>query len=113
MKDLFYIYRSLLAARFAMYNNQFPPMEFSKLMYLLSDKSLVDETNRLLNLKKNVGEKYIEKINQELTDYLKNSYKEFYNSIKIKRKGTFDIETLNETFYKIITDADDRFFEEK
>ena len=113
LKDLFYIYRSLLAARFAINYNQFPPMKFSKLMNLVSDKSLVDETNRLLNLKKNVGEKYVEKINQELIDYLKDSYKELSNSIKIKRKGTLDTETLNETFYKIITDADNRFFKEK
>jgi len=113
LKDFFYIYRSLLAARFAMKNNQFPSMEFSKLMNLVDDKSLIEETNRLLAVKKDASEKYTEKINSELIYYLKVSYKELSDSEKVKRKGTFDIESLNETFYKIITDADNRFFEEE
>lgn len=113
LKDFFYIYRSLLGARFAMEKNQFPPMEFSILMNLIDDKSLVEETNLLLSVKKNASEKYTDKINSELIDYLKVSYKELSDSKKVKRKGSFDIETLNETFYKIITDADDRFFKEK
>ncbi|RRA97110.1 nucleotidyltransferase domain-containing protein [Paenimyroides viscosum] len=113
LKDFFYIYRSLLATRFAMENNQFPPMEFSKLMNLVDNKSLIEETNRLLAVKKYASEKDIDKINSELIDYLKVSYKGLSDSKKVKRKGTFDIETLNETFYKIITDADDRFFKEK
>ncbi len=113
LKDFFYIYRSLLAARFAIESNQFPPMEFSKLMSLIDDESLIEETNRLLAVKVNASEKDIDKINLKLIDYLKVSYKELSDSKKIKRKGTFDIEHLNETFYKIITDADDRFFKEK
>lgn len=66
LKDFFYIYRSLLATRFAMENNQYPPMEFSKLMNLVDNESLVEETNRLLAVKKNAIEKDIDKINSEL-----------------------------------------------
>lgn len=113
LKDFFYIYRSLLAARFAIEKNQFPPMEFLKLMNLIDDKSLIEDTNRLMAVKKNASEKYIDNINSKLMDYLRVSYKELSDSKKIKRKGTFDIEHLNETFYKIITDADYRFFKEK
>src|SRR5690606_28901325 len=113
LKDFFYIYRSLLAARFAIEKNQFPPMEFSKLMKIIDNKSLIEETNRLLALKKDASEKDIDKINSDLINYLKVSCKELSDCKKVKRKGTFDIETLNETFYKIVTDADDRFFKEK
>ncbi|WCM42803.1 nucleotidyltransferase domain-containing protein [Flavobacterium sp. CBA20B-1] len=113
LKDFFYIYRSLLAARFALKNNQFPPMEFSKLMIQIDMQSLLNETKQLVCLKKSMSEKYIDTINLELIDYLENTHNELSESKKIKRKGTLDLEILNETFYKIVTDADNRYFKEK
>lgn len=106
LKTLFYILRSLLAAKYSFVYTKFPPMEFSKLDHLIEKGNVLFEIKRLLELKTNSSEKDISSISFDLKNFIKDTF-HFLNSVdKIKSKGTFEVNVLNQTFLKILDYAD-------
>ena len=106
LKTLFYILRSLLAAKYSFVYTKFPSMEFSKLVHLIDKENVLFEIKRLLELKTNSSEKDISSISLDLKNFIKDTF-HFLNSVdKIKSKGTFEVKVLNQTFLKILDYAD-------
>ena len=106
LKTLFYIFRSLLAAKFVHETNAYPPMEFSELLKQINDVSILNETKRLLELKSKSSDKQTVVINDRLKKYLIDLNLCLSNSEKIKRKGTFNSTVLNKIYRKIINAHD-------
>lgn len=113
LKDLFYVLRSLLAAKYCLVKNECPPMEFSKLIFLVDNETILNEINTLQQLKSKTDERFLSTISNELKVYIADLYKEISVSIKIKSKGNFDNDLLNTTYLKLLQHANDRFFKEK
>jgi len=87
LKTLFYILRSLLAAKYCYVKNEFPPMELDKLLFLIENDKVLQEITFLRIEKLNVTESFTTSISSELFSYLKKMDEELSHAKKTKTKG--------------------------
>lgn len=110
LKTLFYILRSLLAAKYCLQQNHYPPMEFEKLSFLVEHEIVKKEIENLIVVKSKGIESDLTQLSMQLFLYLHELYQEISTAPKTKRKGTFDEELLEITYLKLVKNANDRFF---
>ncbi|WP_177766370.1 DNA polymerase beta superfamily protein [Flavobacterium sp. I3-2] len=113
LKNLFYILRSLLSAKYCSVKNVYPPMEFKDLIFLIDDEKISMEIEKLRLIKAEVTESYITSISNELFLYITSLFEDLSKIDKTKTKGLFDVALLNTTYLKLLQDANDRFFKGK
>lgn len=113
LKNLFYVVRSLLAAKYSLVKEKYPPMQFDALVFLIEDEAILNELMMLRDKKKEVTESYTIKISSKLKNYIYNLYVELSSASKVKSKGAFDENLINQTYLNLITYADNRFFKTK
>lgn len=112
IKKLLYIVRSLLAAKHCLVFNEFPPMEFEKLKGLIEKGMIRNEIDNILEIKANSLEKDVCIISSDLRLFIKDTF-QFLNAVeKVKSKGNFEVNILNEMFLNTIDYVDNRKFEE-
>ena len=101
LKKYFYVLRPLLACKWIELKNEWPPVEFVRLLDLIDDKQFLNEVLRLFEKKLNSNEldkgKKIEIINKHIEEML-----EYYNSYAntLKEERRINIEKLDNIFRK-------------
>lgn len=110
LKSLFYIIRSLLAAKYSLVKNEFPPMKFNKLIFLIDDENILKEIMYLRDRKTQLTESNVFEVSPQLVSFLKILYINLSIAEKIKFKGSFDENLINETYLKLLIYANNRLF---
>lgn len=104
IKKYFYVLRPILACMWMERFNESPPMEFEKLLILIStEKELLEEIQSLLGRKKSGVELGLEKRIDTINMFVENKFKYFDTfSTKYKRTMIPDKEKLNLLLKKIL-----------
>ncbi len=82
IKKYFYVLRPLLAAKWIAEKNEIPPMQFQKLLPIISKhKNIVGEIEKLMVQKENAKEAEIVKMNPILQSFIEQEYESIRSSI--------------------------------
>lgn len=102
-KKYFYVLRSLLACMWIKDKNESPPMEFEKLLTLITDDILLERINSLLTRKKSGIEMGNEKAISEIGEFIKNKIEYFENhTIEYDSKNKPSATYLNNLLWDIL-----------
>ncbi|MDM1044126.1 nucleotidyltransferase domain-containing protein [Myroides sp. 1354] len=99
-KTLFYILRALLSAKWNAQHGSIAPMEFKPLLELVEDPVLKKDILQLMEEKAKATEQDFYTWKVTLKKYVSDLYVDLARVQVQKKKGTFEVERLNEFFRK-------------
>jgi predicted nucleotidyltransferase len=106
-KKYFYVIRPVLACMWIEKYREFPPMEFGKLLTLISSAELLDKIRELLVQKKSGTELRVEPKIAIINDFIEEKLKYFENAVSaFDSKKKPEQEILEEGFIKILEHAE-------
>ena len=103
VKKYFYLLRPILSAKYVLDYKDVPPIEFDKLRQIITPKNINEIIDNLLKIKKNSEETQLIQKNQELDQYIENTFINVKNEIELlpkEKEKSWDL--LNEEFKKVI-----------
>ena len=103
VKKYFYLLRPILSAKYVLDFKDVPPIEFDKLRQIITPKNINEIIDNLLKIKKNSEETQLIQKNQELDQYIENTFINVKNEIELlpkEKEKSWDL--LNEEFKKVI-----------
>lgn len=102
-KKYFYTLRPLLCCKWILKKNEFPPMEFQKLLVLIEDKSILAIIDELLRRKMAGGEMDAEPRIELLDQYISELFMSIKNIREMRRIPPPETAKLDEIFRNVIT----------
>ena len=103
VKKYFYLFRSILSAKYVLDSKNVPPIEFDKLRKILVPENINRIIDRMLAIKMNSKETQVIQRNKELDEYIKRLFIEVKNNINVlPKENEKSWELLDDEFKKII-----------
>lgn len=104
LKKYFYVLRPLFAIKWLEKYGEAPPIEFHKLLELVTNKKLLKATHELLEKKKISEEKMMAPAIPVLNNYIESELSKFdkINSAELKKESTTTL--LNNLFHKVLNE---------
>ncbi len=102
LKKLFYVLRPILAAQWIIENRSIPPMDIPTLLPILQDAAVTDRINELIDIKKDLNEDYVHRIEPSLIQFIETAFNNIKRYNFENSPPTQTSALLNQKFREII-----------
>ena len=102
LKKLFYVLRPLMAAKWIAERREVPPMDIPNLIEIFQDQSIVDQVHTLLEIKNDVNEDYIHKVDPSISKFILSEFESIAKVELPEARKDMESEMLNLAFKNII-----------